>query len=254
MFNFKKKFGQNFILNKNVVNKIVSYTPLNDLDVVEIGPGMGFLTKELVKLAKTVTAYEIDLELKEHLDKLEKDNKNLKIIFEDFFKSERSFPDSCILISNPPYNLTSKILFYFLRSNIKKAILMFQKEIIDRLMAFKNNKEYNQLSVIFEYACIKKRIVNISKNDFMPKPKVDSSVIYLEKKDILFSEDYILFISNIFNQKRKTIINNINKIYPDKINFIKDYLIKNYNNEKLRAEQLDERQIYNLYNFIKNES
>ena len=130
---------------------------------------------------------------------------------------------------------------------------MFQKEIIDRLMADKNNKEYNQLSVIFEYACIKKRIVNISKNDFMPKPKVDSSVIYLEKKDTLFSEDYILFISNIFNQKRKTIINNINKIYPDKINFIKDYLIKNYNNEKLRAEQLDEGQIYNLYNFIKNE-
>ena len=79
MFNFKKKFGQNFILNKNVVNKIVSYTPLNELDVIEIGPGMGFLTKELVKLAKTVTAYEIDLELKEHLDKLEKDNKNLKI-------------------------------------------------------------------------------------------------------------------------------------------------------------------------------
>ena len=127
MFNFKKKFGQNFLLNKSVVDKITTTIDLKDFDVIEIGPGMGFLTKELVKKSKSVTAYEIDQELKDNLKKLESNNSNLKIVFEDFFKSEKTFTEKNILISNPPYNLTSKILFYFLRSNIKKAILMFQK-------------------------------------------------------------------------------------------------------------------------------
>ena len=137
---------------------------------------------------------------------------------------------------------------------MKTAILMFQKEIVDRIMADKSCKEYNQLSVVFEYACTKKRIVNISKNDFMPKPKVDSSVIYLLKKIEKLDSDYIDFIYLIFSQKRKTIINNINKVYPDKVSAIKDYLIKNYKNEKLRAEELCERKIYELYKFLKDES
>ncbi len=254
MFNFKKKFGQNFLLNKSVVDKITTTIDLKDFDVIEIGPGMGFLTKELVKKSKSVTAYEIDQELKDNLKKLESNNSNLKIVFEDFFKSEKTFTEKNILISNPPYNLTSKILFYFLNSNMKSAILMFQKEIVDRIMADKSCKEYNQVSVVFEYACTKKRIVNISKNDFMPKPKVDSSVIYLLKKIEKLDSDYIDFIYLIFSQKRKTIINNINKVYPDKVSAIKDYLIKNYKNEKLRAEELCERKIYELYKFLKDES
>ncbi len=215
MFNFKKKYGQNFLNNPSVINKIITAVDLNKQDVIEIGPGAGVLTKALLNSGANVIAYEIDKELAPILEQNLKDFTNKKIIFNDFLKEDLKLNNETYLISNPPYNISGEIIYRFLtESKLSVAILMFQEELALRVLANIGDKSYSKLSVIVNYFCSKEKIANVSKSSFTPKPKVDSVVFKLTKKTtrelpIELENKFLSFLNACFHTPRKTLMNNL---------------------------------------------
>lgn len=252
----KKKFGQNFITDTNLINKIVSSSKIDDKNVIEVGPGRGALTKELAKRAKMVIAYEIDKDLTIYLDELVRNNDNLEVIYKDFlsidFKSDKKWE----LIGNLPYYITTPILFKFLENNVyNSATIMVQKEVGERLISKPNSKKYNALSVIVQYLTNVERVANVSKKLFFPVPKVDSVVIRLEKKNnreipLEKEQDFLRFVKACFTQKRKTLANNLTESYNQNKEAINALLRVNQFIESVRAEQLSLNDFINLFNQI----
>lgn len=252
----KKKFGQNFITDTNLINKIVSSSKIDDKNVIEVGPGRGALTKELAIRAKMVIAYEIDKDLTIYLDELVRNNDNLEVIYKDFlsidFKSDKKWE----LIGNLPYYITTPILFKFLENNVyNSATIMVQKEVGERLISKPNSKKYNALSVIVQYLTNVERVANVSKKLFFPVPKVDSVVIRLEKKNnreipLEKEQDFLRFVKACFTQKRKTLANNLTEYYNQNKEAINALLRVNQFIESVRAEQLSLNDFINLFNQI----
>ena len=142
----KKKFGQNFLTDKNLLQKIVNSANIDGLDVIEIGPGQGALTNYLVLQAKTVTAYEVDNDLKDFLYNLASKHDNLTVNFMDILEVDLPNDKEYHVVANIPYNITSPIIFKLLESdNIKSATLMVQKEVCDRITARPGSKIYGAL-------------------------------------------------------------------------------------------------------------
>ncbi len=247
-FKFKKKFGQNFLKNNKIVENIVEKTNILDNSlVIEVGPGSGNLTRCLVKNAKYVLAYEIDETLQDILMKEFSDVDNIKILFGDFL--ERNIEedikgydvDNIYFISNVPYYITTPILFKLVESRIKfkKIVMMVQKELGDRITATYGTKSYNALSVILGYSYNLKKLMNVSRNEFIPKPNVDSVVIELsEKGETLPLKDKSKFnnlVKDSFQFKRKNLRNNLKKYDLTKV----EEVLKKYNKDLTsRAEQL----------------
>ena len=252
----KKKFGQNFITDRNLIEKIVKSAELQDKDVIEVGPGQGALTGVLTLVAKNVTAYEIDTDLKPYLDKLEEENDNLEVIYQDFLKIDLNLEKETHLIGNLPYYITSEILFKFLKTkNLKSATIMIQKEVADRITSKEGSKKYNALTVITNYLCDIKKVMNVNKKLFKPVPKVDSTVIKLIKKENkkLTQEkepQFFIFVKACFKQKRKTLVNNLHAEYNISkqriIALLKELNIK----EQVRAEELSIEKIIKIYEGI----
>lgn len=244
MHKMKKRFGQNFLTDKNLLKKIVREANIVDKDVLEIGPGQGALTQFLVLDAKSVTAYEIDFTLKQHLNELSKKHENLNVIFEDILKIALPNDKVYHLVANIPYNITSPILFKVLDTkNIETATLMVQKEVADRLNAKTNTKEYNALTVTINYFMDIKKVMDVKKEMFTPRPKVDSSVIKLTRKEerVLDKDLEPLFLEIVkasFAQKRKTLTNNLANFYGFNKELINDMLISLDIDEMTRAESL----------------
>lgn len=251
MHKMKKRFGQNFLTDKNLLMKIVRDANIKDQHVLEIGPGQAALTQFLVLEAKSVTAYEIDFTLKPFLNELESKHSNLTVVFDDILKID--FPDDKTyhLVANIPYNITSPILFKVLEaSNIKTATLMIQKEVADRLAAKPNTKQYNALTVTINYFMEIEKLMNVKNTMFNPKPKVDSAVIKLTRREdkALDSNLESLFLEIVkasFTQKRKTLTNNLSSYFNISKEKINQYLTDLNFNEMTRAEAL------NLQDFIK---
>lgn len=255
----KKHFGQNFLKDTNLLKKIVREADIKNKNVLEIGPGQGGLTKELVLVAKDVVAYEIDLSLKKFLDSLENECDNLSIIYQDFLKSELKLNEETHLVANVPYYITTPILFTFLETkNLKSATMMIQKEVAERLIAEPSTKAYNALSVLVQYYTTVKKVMDVDRRLFYPVPKVDSIVVRLIKRierEIPSNDEplFIEFIKAAFKQKRKTLINNLfefEKISKDKI---KDQLKRAGLNEKVRAEALALQHWIALFEVWKND-
>ncbi|HHX70084.1 MAG TPA: 16S rRNA (adenine(1518)-N(6)/adenine(1519)-N(6))-dimethyltransferase RsmA [Gallicola sp.] len=252
----KKKFGQNFITDTNLINKIVSSSKINDKNVIEVGPGRGALTKELAKRAKKVIAYEIDKDLMMYLDELVEENDNLEVIYEDFLSIDFESDKKWELIGNLPYYITTPILFKFLENNVyNSATIMVQKEVGERLISKPNSKKYNALSVIVQYLTNVERVVNVSKKLFFPVPKVDSVVIRLEKKNnreipLEKEPEFLKFVKACFTQKRKTLANNLTESYNQNKETINALLRENQFSESIRAEQLSLGDFINLFNQI----
>ena len=186
-FEFKKSLGQNFLKDKNIIYKIVNSIDSTKKDlIIEIGPGAGALTKELVKKESDVICFEIDKRLENILSEIKANN--LNIIYEDFLNVDLSkYIDSkyenLYFIGNLPYYITTAIINKIIKeSNPKSIIIMIQKEVALRFMAKPNTKEYNSLSVFLQYNFDIEKICDVSKNSFVPIPKVDSMVIKLDKK------------------------------------------------------------------------
>lgn len=243
--NFKKKFGQNFLKDKNIIKKIVNLIDLKSDDlVIEIGTGSGVLTEEIEKECKVIS-YEIDKDLEEFLNDKFKD-KNVLLINDDFLKRdvkkdlEKEKYNNLYVIANLPYYITTPIINKLIEEkvDVEKMVLMVQKEVGDRFSASINTKDYSSITVFLNYYFkIKKEFV-VSKNLFYPSPKIDSVIISLTKNDIYKSkneEAFMNLIRDSFRQKRKTLKNNLKEYNFDKVLEI----LKKYGfNENVRAEQI----------------
>ncbi|RLL88529.1 dimethyladenosine transferase [Petrotoga sp. HKA.pet.4.5] len=220
----KKGLGQNFLSNSTVSHEIVKKSEIDENDVIiEIGTGNGILTEEIAKKAKKVITFEIDERLKTLLEERFEGSKNVEIHFEDFLNTDLSkFKDIPKLkyIANIPYYISSKILEKIFEESPKfeYAIFMFQKEFGQRLMA-KSKKSYSPLSIFVQTYCTVERIMDVSKNNFIPIPKVDSVILkfnpvykYVEEID---PKDFMKFVHICFSKRRKTIKNNLKEIIPD---------------------------------------
>ena len=245
-FNFKKKFGQNFIVDKNIIKSIINKANINkDTLVIEIGPGAGSLTTELDKVSGHVIAYEIDKSLKPILEK--QSLNNTTIIYEDFLKrniledlKKYNFKYTYV-VANLPYYITTPIIIKLIEDkiNIDKIVVMVQKEVGDRFKAKPNTKEYNSLSIFLNYYYTVEKILDVSKNVFIPKPNVDSIVVSFTKKEnkIKVENEQIFFklVRDSFKQKRKTLKNNLKNYNLEKI----EEVLKKHNLDlSVRAEAL----------------
>ena len=247
-FNFKKKFGQNFIIDENIIDSIINKADIDkNTLVIEIGPGAGALTYKLAKNAKNVLCYEIDTTLKEILENNLKEFNNIEIIYNDFLKQnikediKKYNYDKLYVVANLPYYITTPILIKIIEDNnaVDKIVVMVQKEVGDRFKAKPNSKDYSSLSVYLNYYFDVKKILDVSRNVFMPKPNVDSIVVEFSKKEKTNLKNEKLFfklVRDSFKQKRKNLRNNLKEYDLEKINNI----LKKYNFDlTVRAEQLD---------------
>lgn len=245
---FKKKFGQNFLKRKAVVERIADVCSLtsNDL-VIEVGPGGAILTQELAKRAGKVLAYEIDVDLKEELFKKLEDFSNVDVLFQDFLTSSLQDDISkydyqdLYFISNVPYYITTPIIMKIIDShlNFKKICMMVQKEVGNRFSALPGTREYGSISVFLLYFYNIKKEFFVSRKEFVPEPNVDSVVVSFTRKDSLLPlRDQNLFfrvVKDSFQFKRKNLRNNLKKYDLDSILLV----LERYGYDlTVRAEQL----------------
>lgn len=262
--NAKKGFGQNFLVDDNILKKIAySLNDKNYKGVIEVGPGLGSLTRYLVETYDKVLCYEIDTDMIEVLnDTIESDK--LKIKEGDFLKSNVSkdikeyFDGSVCLIANLPYYITSPILLKLLEEvrEIKDIVIMIQKEVAERFVAKPNTKDYNALSVLIQYFTKVEKLFDVSPNAFVPVPKVSSSVIHLcyKDKEELTGDDLSFFLKfnrNIFKQRRKTLVNNLSASYPISKEEAGNILEKHGFSKTIRSEVLTVEEIVSLSKIFK---
>jgi 16S rRNA (adenine1518-N6/adenine1519-N6)-dimethyltransferase len=236
MITLKKSLGQNFLKDNNVINKIVNTVKIKDRNIIEIGPGDGALTEQIVKLKpKTLILIEKDFNLFEKLKIKYKQKKFIKIFCYDFlkFNLESVLKKDTIIFGNLPYNISSQIFVKLLKfeywpPKYSDLILMFQKELGEKIIASFPSSKYGRLSILTNLMLDLEKKFLVSPNCFKPKPKVNSIVIHLKpklKKIInLKNINNLEKITNIFfSNKRKMINKNIKKILnKDEINLIKD--------------------------------
>ncbi|WP_425380001.1 16S rRNA (adenine(1518)-N(6)/adenine(1519)-N(6))-dimethyltransferase RsmA [Spiroplasma endosymbiont of Stenodema calcarata] len=263
--NAKKSKGQNFLTNPYFINKIVdSAFEFPQTNILEIGPGMGALTKQISIKANKLVCVEIDADLVRYLT-TKFLNQNVKILtgdiltfdLESLFATEFTDDNSISIISNIPYYITSPIIFKLLKiknPKVKEIILMMQKEVAERIMAQPNSKLYNNLSIVCQFYSDIEKVCVVGRNNFIPVPKVDSIVLKfkLNRKypTLKNEESFIKFIRAMFATKRKTILNNLGTILNNKTLAQTILLRLNYS-LTLRSESLTLHDFYILYNEIK---
>ena len=243
----KKKLGQNFLIDKNVAEKEVGYANISKDDVVlEIGPGQGILTGLLAKKAKKVIVIELDKNLFDNLKHTMPDN--VELIHGDAVKINFNIlPKFNKIVSNLPFQISSPITFKFLDCNFNLAILIYQKEFADRMVASPGNKDYSRLSVGVYYKSKCEVLGIIPKTCFKPQPKVDSSIIkliprYTPPFSVIDENFFFILTRNLFNHRRKKIKNIITEMYENKLKDI-PYL-------ENRIENLSPEQIGELSNIL----
>ncbi len=256
--NFKKKFGQNFITDKNLLNAIVDDAQVdkND-DVLEIGAGEGTLTKVISERVKSVVSYEIDSDLKEKL--LSLNLKNVKFVLDDIMKYEiedieKDFLGGYKIIANLPYYITSPIIFKFLNNSdkVRSLTIMVQKEVAERIVAKAGGKDYGVLSVMVQFFGNAKITRLVSRKMFFPQPNVDSAVVVIDvsKNYDIDKAKFYKFIQTCFSMRRKTLKNNLShsQDFKDAVN----YLDANILSRRAESFTLDEFiEIFNKIEFKK---
>lgn len=230
-FEFKKSFGQNFLKDNNITEGIASSVDYKENNlVIEIGPGAGALTKKLLKKVDKAILYEIDTRLEEILNNELQEFDNYELIFGDFLERnvkkdlEKYSYDNLYVVANLPYYVTTPIISKIIEDDIpaEEIVIMIQKEVADRLSASVGNKEYGQLTVFLNYFFDIKKVFNVSRNCFVPKPNVDSAVIKMTRKEsrerLLDINHFSKLVKDSFRFKRKTIKNNLDGYDLDKVN------------------------------------
>jgi 16S rRNA (adenine1518-N6/adenine1519-N6)-dimethyltransferase len=249
----KKGFGQNFIIDPSVVEKIARLSGIDENSVViEVGPGIGALTEQLAIKAKSVTAFEIDPRCIEVLADTLSPYPNVNIVLQDFLSvSDDDLPTGeLILCANLPYYVTTPILFHIIEDlpRITSFTIMVQKEVADRFVAKPSTKDYNALSIIVQTLFDVKTVMNVSKAVFLPRPTVDSAVVRFKRKGKLPIEDadrFFRLVKTAFTQRRKTLANNLKEIADTET--IQTKLLEAGLDLKVRAEALTLNDFYRLY-------
>jgi len=257
----KKGYGQNFIIEPTIVEKIARLSNVNDQSLaIEIGPGIGALTEQLALKSKEVVAYEIDDRLMEVLADTLSEYPNVKVIKKDFLKVDlkpimegfKKDYQEIRVCANLPYYITTPILFklFEVKDYLTSITVMMQKEVADRFSATTNSESYNALTVIVSYLFDVKVVMKIPKTIFNPKPRIDSAVVeFIPKKivDQVSDENkFFEFVKACFKQRRKTLYNNL-KEYLDDNDKARELIAFNNFNEKVRAQELSLSQFVRLF-------
>lgn len=226
----KKRFGQNFLNDKNIIEKIVkSISPSASDQLIEIGPGQGAITFPVLSISRSLTAIEIDNSLIPHLQKDKPENTELSIIESDALKVDlnKIYKDSASIrvFGNLPYNISTPLIFHLLKYKniINDMHFMLQKEVIERIVAEPGSKTYGRLSIMVQYHCRAENLFLIGPNSFYPPPKVDSAFVRLtpytsSPYDCVNYEIFSDIVRKCFNARRKTIRNSLkNDLSADQI-------------------------------------
>lgn len=247
-FKFKKSLGQNFLKDENIVKKIVSCSGIDkDTLVIEIGPGAGSLSKEIIPLAGYTLMYEIDERLRFQLDSLLNGRGNYEIIFGDFLQQDvcvdiekyKGRAKKIYVVANLPYYITTPIIMKLINEvSPDKIVIMIQEEVADRLSAVVSTRNYGMISALIGSKYDVSKLFTVSRNCFVPVPNVDSAVICLNKLDMVESFDYCKYeklLKNAFQFKRKNLKNNL-RLYD--LNLISNILIEHGYSLNNRAEDI----------------
>lgn len=246
-FKFSKSLGQNFLIDDNVIDRILEGARLSETDrIIEVGPGIGTLTREMGKVAENVVAIEIDKTLIPILKETLADLDNVEVVNEDILKvdvqgliNEKLNGGPVKLVANLPYYITTPIVMKFLEEDIPVTdiVVMVQKEVADRMNAKPSTKDYGALSVAVQYYCDTEIVAKAPRHMFVPQPNVDSIVIGLhvrdEKKYVVDNEEiFFKTVKASFGQRRKTLLNSLGGL---------GFLSKDQIREALQAANIDEK-------------
>lgn len=267
-FHIKKKYGQNFLTDQNILRNITDVALIDkETLVVEIGPGFGSMTEILLEKAKKVLAYEIDSDLIPILND-NFNNDNLILINDDILK--RNIDDDIknlngdfkkvVLVANLPYYITTPIIMKVLEQSnfIKELVVMMQLEVARRFTSKPRTKDYNSLSVVIQFKTESKIAIKVPKTVFVPAPNVDSAVVYMKVKDIIEPtpadlEVFFKLVRVSFTQRRKTLVNNLSKGFNLSKDIIKEHLVECAIGENVRAEELTVEDFIELSNKFNRE-
>jgi len=244
----KKAFGQNFLWNESILDRIASQLAGSRL-VIEIGTGPGTLTEKLAENSEKVITYDIDERLYMFSKKRLSEFDNIEFIHKDFLESDIfSYIDKDVtFVGNLPYNIASRIIVK-LASFGKKMLFMLQKEVADRLISKKNSKNYSFFTAYVGFYCKPKRLFDISPDNFFPKPNVYSSIISLEpKKHDDLPDGFNSFVSNAFSCRRKKMVNNFS---GDKRKALEKALVKLGYSLNVRAQELSSEEFGKLFSVL----
>ncbi len=223
-FNFQKKYGQNFLIDTSVLDRIISAADITKDDcVLEIGPGIGTMTQYLAESAREVIAVEIDKALIPILEDTLSEYDNVTILNDDILKvdinkivEERNENRPIKVVANLPYYITTPIIMGLFESHVplSSITIMVQKEVADRMQVGPGSKEYGALSLAVQYYALPKIVANVPPNCFMPRPNVGSAVIRLTRYDkppveVTDEKKMFAIIRASFNQRRKTLVNGL---------------------------------------------
>ncbi|MBD1383507.1 16S rRNA (adenine(1518)-N(6)/adenine(1519)-N(6))-dimethyltransferase RsmA [Metabacillus arenae] len=230
-FSFKKSLGQNFLIDTNILHRIVDHANItSQTGVIEVGPGIGALTEQVAKRAKKVVAFEIDQRLLPILKDTLQPYPHVKVIHQDVLKADlkeviaEEFKDckEIMVVANLPYYVTTPIVMRFLEEKlpIKGIVVMLQKEVADRISASPSTKDYGSLSIAVQFYTEAKTVMTVPKTVFVPQPNVDSAVIRLSLREdpavkVENDEFFFQLVRASFAQRRKTILNNLVNNLPN---------------------------------------
>lgn len=248
----KKKFGQNFLKDTSIIHAIIqTINPLSDDLLIEIGPGLGALTKPLLEKTNHLLAIELDRDIVAWMEN-EYSKKNITVFNEDILNFNfDQFDQKVRVVGNLPYNISTPILFKCIDNitNIKDLHFMLQKEVVDRMIAGPSSSEYGRLSVMLQYYFAMEHLVHVPKESFDPEPKVESSFVRLipyEHYPFVANniEQFGRIVKEAFSQRRKTIRNTL-KSFISENDFQKIGI-----NPQLRAENLSVSDFVKISNYL----
>ena len=257
-FNYKKSLGQNFLKDDNIINKIVSSSFVDkDTLVIEVGPGAGSLSRNIIPLSGFSLLYEIDKRLETVLNSSLGNYDNYKIIFNDVLKQNIRQDISCYnykkvyLVANLPYYITTPIITKFIKEIYPdKILVMVQDEVADRFVAAPSSREYGMITVLLNSKYSVKKLFKVSKNCFEPIPNVDSAIVCFDKKESIINDEELFyrFIKDAFKFKRKNLRNNL-KSYD--LSLIEKIIIKYGYSLSSRAEDIPVDVFIDIVNNLK---
>lgn len=269
-FDFKKNLGQNFLIDVNIIHKIIDASDIDEhTGIIEVGPGMGSLTEQLAKHAQKVLSFEIDQRLIPVLDETLGPYDNVTIINEDILKADIATYvhqhladcDKIMVVANLPYYITTPILLNLMQQTlpIDGYVVMMQKEVGERLNAQVGTKAYGSLSIVAQYYTETSKVLTVPKSVFLPPPNVDSIVVKLMKREapqvqVDNENDFFKLTKAAFSQRRKTINNNYQSFFKEGKKhkaLIAEWLESADIDPKRRGETLSIKEFALLYNNLK---